>query len=278
MTCCVGLLVVASLTGACSSRSSGSAESPSPSASSAARATTIRNGKLTVTGPVPKSRLQAVSSYAAQAISQVRQVWGPTVLRGDVVIEVPVDEAGFRALGGSADSGAEIAATTTKDDRVVLAPRLFTDVTEQGRVAVLTHELTHVALHQATLVGVARWVIEGSAEFTAYRSSGLSVAQLAPDVAAAVRAGNAPTGPPSDAEFTKDPAAAYQAAYTWCVFLVDRFGQPKFTTFVRAADADRPDAFMDVFGTSISALGEAYARFLRGEFSSGVATPATSKH
>lgn len=267
LTCCVGLLVVGSLTAACSS--AGSSGAADTSGSSTAGQTMIRDGKVTVAGPVPKARLQAVGSYAAQAISQVRQVWGSTVLRGAVVIEVPKDEAGFRALGGSADNGAEIAATTTKDDRVVLAPRLFTDVTDQGRIAVLTHELTHVALHQATLTGVERWVIEGSAEYTAYRTSGLSLAQLAPDIATAARSGHGPTGPPSDAEFARDPAAAYQSAYVWCVFLVDRFGQRKFTTFVRAADAKRPDAFVDVFGTSVAALRQPYASFLHSEFATG---------
>jgi len=194
------------------------------------------------------------------------------VLRDAVVIEVPPDEAEFRARGGSAEAGAQLAATTTSDGRVVLAPALFTAVTVPGRVAVLTHELTHVALHQSGLTGVAHWIIEGSAEFTAYRASRLSLVQLAPEVATAVRAGRAPTGPPTgpptDADFTARPAAAYQEAFVWCRFLVHRFGRAGFVRFVRAADARRPDAFATSFGVGPGALRAPYTQFLRTQLGS----------
>lgn len=201
-------------------------------------------------------------AYARAAIPRVREVWGAAVLRGPVLIEVPQDEAGFRARGGAAEGGARIAATTTPDGRVVLAPALFTEVTTQGRVVVLTHELTHVALHQADVTGVPRWIIEGSAEFTAYRESGLSLAALAPQVATAVRAGRVPSGPPTDADFSARPAAAYQEAFVWCRFLVDHFGQARFVGFVRAADDRRSNAFETAFGSTPAALRAPYTAYL----------------
>ena len=253
---------VVALLGACSSQAP-----PTPRDSDSGEpwvgARTVRDGWIVVRGTVTADRLEAVAGYARTAVARVRAVWGASVLSGRVVIEVPKDEAEFRARGGSAEAGAQIAATTTADGRVVLAPALFTAVTAQGRVAVLTHELTHVALHQSGLTGVAHWIIEGSAEFTAYRASGLTLAQLAPAVATAVRAGRAPTGPPADADFTARPAAAYQEAFVWCRFLVHRFGRAGFVRFVRAADERRAGAFATSFGVGPGALRAPYTQFLR---------------
>lgn len=223
----------------------------------------VRDGRLVVRGTVGTDRLRTVAADTRAAIARVREVWGASALPGRVVIEVPRDRAEFRARGGSAEGGAQIAATTTPDDRVVLAPAVFSAVTAQGRVVVLTHELTHLALHQATLTGVAHWIIEGSAEYTAYHASRLSLAQLAPEVATAVRAGRAPTGPPADPDFTARPAVAYQEAFVWCRFLAHRFGQARFVAFVRAADARAPGAFATTFGVGPGALRAAYTQFLR---------------
>jgi hypothetical protein len=229
-------------------------------------AATVREGRIVVTGTAGTGRLQEVAAATRRAVTRVRQVWGDTVLRGRVLVEVPATDAQFRARGGSAEAGAQLAATTTPDGSVVLAPSLFRTLTPEGRVVVLTHELTHVALHQAALTAVAHWIVEGSAEFTAYHASTLSAAQLSPQVAAAVRAGHGPAGPPADANFAARPAAAYQEAYVWCRFLAQRFGLPRFVAFVRSADARQPGAFSREFGTTIPALSAPYAHFLRSKF------------
>lgn len=187
------------------------------------------------------------------------------MLTGPVRIDVPADEAGFRARGGSVEPGAQVAATTTASGRVVLAPSLFTEVTGQGVVVVLTHELTHVALHQSGDTDIDRWIVEGAAEFTAYRPTGLTLPRLAPQLAASVRAGHAPTGPPSDARFRADPQAAYQEAYAWCLFLVDRFGSARFTRFVRSDSARQGPGFTAVFGVSSDSLRRSFDAFLRGQ-------------
>lgn len=259
--------VAASVLGGCTSAASAT-RSAAPASSA-----TVREGQIVVSGTVGSGRLRAVATAARRALSRVRQIWGAGVLRGRIVIEVPSTEAQFRARGGSAERGAQLAATTTPDGRVVLAPSLFREVSAEGQVVVLTHELTHVALHQASLTGVAQWIIEGSAEFTAYHFSTLSPAQLSPEVAAAVRAQHGPAGPPADADFSKRPTAAYQQAYVWCSFLAERFGQARFVAFVRSADVGHRDAFGHAFGTGIDALHAAYARFLRAEFSPHAASP-----
>lgn len=228
--------------------------------------TTVRVGRLVVSGSVPAAQLQSVAAEAAQAVRRVQRVWGAGVLQRTLRIQVAASDAEFRAYGGGVEAGAQIAATTTASGAVVLAPALFTAVTADGRVVVLTHEFTHVALHQATLTGVARWIIEGSAEFTAYDAAAKDLATLAPSLAATVRGGSGPTGPPTDRQFAEDAVAAYQSALAWCRFLADRFGLSKFVSFVRAADAGTPRAFEASFGIAANTLRVPYGTYLRTQF------------
>lgn len=197
------------------------------------------------------------------------------MLTGPVRIDVPVDAAGFRAHGGSVEEGAQIAATTTPAGVVVLAPTLFTQVTDEGVLVVLTHELTHVALHQAGDRHLARWVVEGSAEFTAYRPTDLRLPRLTPQLAAAVRAGHPPAGPPSDARSRTAPQAAYQEAYAWCAFLVDRFGLHRFTRFVRSARTGGDAEFAAAFGQSAVALRRPFQQFLHAQVTPNDTTNTT---
>lgn len=227
---------------------------------------TVRVDRVTVIGAVPRTRLRAVADEAVQATQQVRRIWGVRTLQQQVRIKVAATDAEFRGYGGGTEAGAQIAATTTADGDVLLAPSLFSKVTPAGRLVVLTHELTHVALHQAGLTGVAHWVLEGSAEFTAYAASGTDLTTLAPQLAIEVRDGPAPTGPPTDRQFADDPITAYQSAFVWCRFLAQRYGRSRFTSFVRAADAKAPQAFETAFGERPTDLRAAYGAFLSAQF------------
>ncbi|NNG39831.1 hypothetical protein HJ588_11165 [Flexivirga sp. ID2601S] len=275
--CLGGVLLTALTVAGCSS---GTGPAPGDGGSTpTASSRSVRAAGLVVTGTATDGRLQTVARDAEQAIRQVRAMWGSQVLRDTVRIEVPADEAGFRSRGGGGGTGREsgqIAATTTTDGRVVLSPRLFDAVTAQGIEVVLTHELTHVALGQATLTGVPRWVLEGSAEVTAFGPTGLGLTEAAPTLAAQVRAGNVPAGPPADAAFEAGPEAAYQGAYAWCRFLFDRYGGATFTRFVRAADAGQRDAFQQAFGVQAASLGAAYRQFLRDAIDGAGPTGSTS--
>ncbi|MFC6706382.1 hypothetical protein [Flexivirga alba] len=262
MACCVGWVLVGGVVAGCSSSATGASH-------------TVRDGQLVVTGSAPEARLRTVVRDARTAVDRVRKLWGSSVLTEPVHIEVPADDAGFRAAGGSAEPGAQIAATTTAAGRVVLAPALFSQVTGQGVVVVLTHELTHVALHQAGDSDIARWVVEGAAEFTAYRPTGLTLPRLAPQLAAAVRAGHVPIGPPSDARFRSAPQAAYQEAYAWCAFLVDRFGTTRFTGFVRSVHTGQLAEFAAAFGSSMRSLRPPFQQFLRTQVAADSTSSAT---
>lgn len=251
-----------SRSGATSGRTGGSSDAPSHIMPDAV---TVHGRRVVVTGDVPRPRLRRTVREADRAATWVTRTWGEVWHgRAPVQIYVPRTAREFRALGG--DAGDQVSATTTPAGVVVLDPDIWSEVTAEGRVVVLTHELTHVALRQARLTRTPRWVIEGSAELTAYRPTGLSLAQAAPQVATQVRSGRPPSGPPADAAFSdaaNDLQASYQRAYAWCLFLSDRFGLPAFTRFVRHADhGDARSAFSDAFHSTRAALADDYRAWL----------------
>lgn len=235
----------------------------SPSRESSATAT-----EFTVTGDAPSDRLAGVRSQVQVAMRQVVSVWG-AVWSADrpVSVQVPATGEGFaRLTGASADTSAS--ALTTPGGVVVLHPRLWTQTSAAGRQVVITHELTHVALGQGSQRGVPAWVIEGSAELTAYRPTGLPVPRVAPDVADQVRRGAIPAGPLADADLRPTTATSlqvgYQQAYAWSAFLVGRAGLATFTSFVRSADAGTAQAFERAYGVQPAALSAAYQDWWRG--------------
>ncbi|TWP36986.1 hypothetical protein [Leekyejoonella antrihumi] len=228
----------------------------------------VRGTYVVVTGDASESRLRHTVQAADQAARWVTQTWGD-VWRGRarVVVYAPRSMPEFLALGGGSSEGDQVSATTTVAGAVVLSPELSTEVTPEGQVVVLAHELTHVALHQAGLTHTRRWVIEGSAELTAYRPTGLSVARAAPQVAVLVRSGRSPAGPPTDEAFSgssDDLQISYQQAYTWCRFLGQKFGLPAFKRFVKQADRGATEtAFRDQFHTTPAGLADTYRTWLR---------------
>lgn len=208
-----------------------------------------------------------------EALTRVRSVWSAPLGRvnrtptppGEVL--VPATSAQFTAGGGDGATG--VAATTRSDGTVVLSPQVWTGTSAAGRVVVLAHEFTHVALHSQTSAS-ARWLVEGPPEWTAYRDTGLELAQIAPRVAAIVRAGGALAGPPADAQFDGPLQSAYQSAFTWCSFLADRFGTDAFSDFV-VAFTNQPASrlaggFEARFGVQIAALRVPYLHFQRASF------------
>lgn len=228
-------------------------------------ATATEQGRyVVVRGDVSSRGLRDIADDADKAARWVSRTWGDGwTHRGRVTIRVPRDKAGFEALGGA---GRQVAATTTSRGVVVINPKTRSDVTKEGLVVVLAHELTHVALRQYDGSRAPRWVIEGSAEFTAYRQTSLSLAAAAPRVAALVRAGRPPAGPPADHRFAPDSPhlqRAYQEAHTWCAFLVDRYGLRRFTGFVERAGRKGASAFGAAFHVTPAGLRSAYRHWLK---------------
>jgi hypothetical protein len=163
-----------------------------------------------------------------------------------------------------------------RNDRVVLNPGAFDRLGPTGRRVVLTHELTHVAVRSSTTAAVPIWLSEGTADYVAYKDSGVPVRTAAADVLGLVRRGEGPTTLPTTADF--DPtrtsiAPAYSAAMLACAMLVERYGEPSLVRVYQLAATrgpgphDSPDArlgraFGAVLGTTARRFTADWRRYL----------------
>lgn len=224
--------------------------------------------------PTVDGRVTALSADAATGWSWARRTWAQVPAPKRVLVLLPATAADFETLrsgddpgraptgtAASRQAGDSLGATTRSDGVVVLNPDAVDRLTSEGVQVVLAHEFTHVMLGQYRDHRSPRWVVEGSATWASTRFTGRSLRDLAPGVAADVRAGRVPSGPPVDSALAAGDDRVYQAAGVWCAFLVDHFGERRFVSFVRSAPLAET-AFVDHFGTSIASLASAYRSFL----------------
>ncbi|MEV6332796.1 hypothetical protein [Streptomyces sp. NPDC051909] len=198
-----------------------------------------------------RQRLREIADAADRAVPAVGSAW-PSPWAGRVVVLVPasVDAMGG-LLGAPAASYRGIAAVTTGQigggpkapaDRVIVNPEAYGVLGDFGRGFVLTHETTHVATRAQTTPATPVWLSEGFADWVAYRGTGRTPAQAAPELARAVRAGDTPPGLPDDKEFAfggdgEAMARAYESGWLACAMVADRWGETGLTDFYRAVGA-----------------------------------------
>nr|WP_175408762.1 hypothetical protein [Streptomyces sp. TRM64462] len=233
------------------------------------------------------ARLRDVAAVADRAVPAVQAAW-PGEWAGRVVVLVPrsVDALG-QLMGQPADAYRGIAAVTTgrtgpgggahadgSADRVIVNPEAYGGLGDFGQRFVLTHETVHVATRAHTTAATPLWLSEGFADWAAYRGSGRTPAENAPELRDAVRAGNLPDALPGDADFTfggdaGTVARAYAGGWLACELIADRWGEDKLTAFYRLAGASGAErAFRDVLDTTSDAFTWAWRDRLRQEFSS----------
>jgi hypothetical protein len=232
-------------------------------------------------------RLREIAAAADRAVPAVGDAWDGA-WAGRVVVLVPASvEAMGRLLGGPAASYRGIAAVTTGEtgggpqapaDRVIVNPEAYGVLGAFGRQLVLTHEATHVATRVQTTRATPIWLSEGLADWVAYRGTGRTAAQAAPELARAVRAGELPARLPEDPEFgfggdAEALARAYEGGWLACELIADRWGEAKLTAFYRAVGAHPgrggavEKALQEVLGTTpedFTADWQAYLRELLG--------------
>jgi len=115
---------------------------------------------------------------------------------------------------------------------------LWRRLTDAGRLAVLTHELTHVATRASTAATPPTWLDEGFAAYLGYRGAGLTDAEIAAPALASVRAGRLPQALPDAAAFDPargDAGPAYAQAWVACDLIARRAGLPGLVAVYRAA-------------------------------------------
>jgi hypothetical protein len=206
----------------------------------------VRGAHSIVLGLAPDAVLRGYAADADRAVPEVSHAWG-SGWPGKVVIEAPASLDQMAALLDAAPNAYQgIAAVTTGElgrnaqapaDRVIVNPAAFGELSDFGRQVVLTHETTHVASRLATNGRTPLWLSEGLADWVAYRDSGRTVRQIAPELAADVAAGRVPTALPTAADFrptAKNIAQAYEGGWLACRLIADQWSPDTLTAFYRA--------------------------------------------
>ncbi|MFE7772358.1 hypothetical protein ACFU5O_00330 [Streptomyces sp. NPDC057445] len=221
-----------------------------------------------------KERLRRIAADADRAVPAVSAAW-PGRWAGRVVVLVPGSlEAMGRLLGSPAAGYRGIAAVTTGEtrgsgsapaDRVIVNPEAYGMLGDFGRRVVLTHETTHVATRAQTSPATPMWLSEGFADWVAYRATGRTAAEAAPELRRAVRAGDLPSRLPADDAFRFGTDAealgrAYEGGWLACRLIAERWGTEALAGLYRAVgtSARREDALEralhEVLGTNLEAF------------------------
>ncbi|ORT60270.1 hypothetical protein [Streptomyces sp. CB03238] len=224
------------------------------------------------------ARLRSVAAAADRAVPAVSDAW-PERWAGRVVVLVPGSLTAMGALLGEPAAGYRgIAAVTTgrvgggqdaPADRVVVNPEAYAVLGEFGQRFVLAHETTHVATRTHTSAATPLWLSEGFADWVAYRGTGRSAEQAAPELRDGVRAGATPAVLPTDGDFSfaadaAGLARAYEGGWLACELIADRWGEAKLRAFYRAAGARGWEAALgDVLATTPEAFTDQWRGYLR---------------
>ncbi|MEV2247822.1 hypothetical protein [Streptomyces sp. NPDC049970] len=231
----------------------------------------------------PEAELRRIAATADRAVPSVTGAW-PEPWAERVVVMVPrtvEDMAGL--LGSPVASYRGIAAVTTGEvggtgrapaDRVVVNPQAYGMLGDFGQRVVLTHETAHVATRAHTSAATPVWLSEGFADRTAYRQESRTAAEIAPELAEAVRGGDLPARLPVDEDFgfDEDPAElsrAYEGAWLACELIARDWGEEELIAFYKAVgsrsgrDGAVEHAMQSVLGTTPQDFTARWREYLR---------------
>ncbi|MYQ49703.1 hypothetical protein GTW40_32615 [Streptomyces sp. SID4985] len=229
------------------------------------------------------AELRGYARLADRAVPAVTGAWGTGWARRVVVVVPPTLDGMAALLGSPASEYRGIAAVTTAEtgtaedtpaDRVIVNPEAYGALGDLGKQVVLTHETTHVATRAATTPATPLWLSEGCADWTGYLGTGRTPAEIAPELARAVREGHTPDALPADRDFgfTSDPtrlAQSYESGWLACRMIADRWGEPRLRAFYRAVGAHGrragavEEALKRVLGTTPAAFTAQWRRYTR---------------
>ncbi|WP_425572824.1 hypothetical protein [Streptomyces blastmyceticus] len=259
-----------------------------------------------------QARLKALADLADSAVPAVSTAWGSgrtapgtappksgataaagaAARRGGdwpgrVVVEMPASVDRMAELLDSPVANYRgIAAVTTGEvggsgnapaDRIIVNPEAYGTLGDFGRRVVLTHETAHVATRSLTSAATPLWLSEGFADWTAYRGTGRTAAQAAPELARAVAEGKPPKDLPADADFgfageQGRLARAYEEGWLACRMIAERWGEAKLVAFYRAVGGHqrRPGAVSaalhQVLGVSEDGFTQRWRAYVASRF------------
>ena len=188
-----------------------------------------------------RRRLPRLVRVTEQAVRRVQAMW-PTGWRRKVVVVAVRDQALIETYFRTAlQSSANVAAVAVpaydtvpgwspagardpraERSRVILNPRFF-DPADEDNVDLLTHEVSHVATQARTWAGAPTWLVEGAAEYTAYRHLRPFSVRLPAALRREVEAGSVDL--PTYDFYSRDVGAHYLAGFLACAYVAERLGE-----------------------------------------------------
>jgi len=249
--------------------------------------TVIGRHSLVLGHPGQRRLLSRLGAEADRDVPRVSRLWGVWSQR--VVVVVPDTQRELAAiLGRPAASLTRIAAVATAElltaggaspavgNRVLINTANIHGLGPLGLQVVLTHEITHVATRAVTAAAAPSWLVEGFADYVAYRSTHIDVPSAARELRAEVQAGRVPVALPGDRDFSGSNdrlPQVYEGAWLAVRLIAARGGEPALLRFYRAvAGPDSTDssstlatALQDAVHLSPSAFTAAWRTYLRTE-------------
>jgi hypothetical protein len=262
------------------------------------RAMVTREGRhvLVLADAQDKGRLRALVRVSDAAVAKVARMWPDGWRRKVVVVAVrdqQLIETYFRTDLQSSDQVAAIAvpafdsvpgwtpeSSTPYDaedgaatrSRVILNPRYFEPGNADNAV-LLTHEVTHVATQGRTFPGAPTWLVEGVADYTAYRTLRPFSVTLPSSLRKQVESGSVDL--PTYDFYQHDVPAHYLAGFLACAFVSDRYGEPTLRRYYRALATTRREIYTTARTQAVSkqVLGLSTAQLQRevAAYGAGVA-------
>ncbi|WP_093801232.1 hypothetical protein [Streptomyces sp. Wb2n-11] len=219
--------------------------------------TVVRGARSLVLGAgQDEQRLRAMADAADRAVQAADRAWPGRWARRLVVLVPPSLDSMGSLLGAPAAGYRGIAAVTTGKtggsgaapaDRVIVNPEAYALLGGFGQQIVLTHEAAHVATRADTSAATPMWLSEGFADWAAYRGTGRTASEAAPELGRAVRKMDLPTALPTDQEFgfgadaeadaeadADTLARSYEGGWLACALIAQEWGEERLTAFYRA--------------------------------------------
>lgn len=238
---------------------------------------------LVVGHPQSRAELPELAAEADRAVPAVTAVWGSGWARR-VVLFVPDNGTELTRLLAENRDVSRLAAVATAwstsagpvGQRVLLNPTNFARLGRLGRRVVLAHEFTHLATRAVTAPATPTWLVEGFADYVAYRAAPVPVRVAAAELTADVRAGRLPAALPAPSRFDGADARiaqAYEEGWLACRLIAGSDGPAALVRFYRTAAArGNPPAvlsaaFRDVLGTTEAAFTIRWRSYLRVQLS-----------
>lgn len=164
-----------------------------------------------------------------------------TYFRGESLAQLPQTAAihvpTFGNLFGWYGSGFPVSGPT--GDRIIFNPKAR--IAPDDLIFVLTHEVTHQATRPLQGGAEPTWLVEGIAEYTAYREFRLRGLDLPPALRADLKNG-IDFLPTNTTFYSRDADDNYVESWLACAYIADRYGEKTLRRFFTRLAANADDA------------------------------------